>query len=472
MALDSNRLLRPSQPIVTPRARTWPSTRAAVAALLLVSACGDDEPAKMPMRRDSGAERDASDPVVDAAVRDSGTPKDTGTPEEGLLGNCAIDSNKIYSVKLRSEPFTGTPLAVDPSASMFALPFIGVQSGCLDVVNMTLFKGSSQGGEPMTKIASDHCALVRDAATAAVNGDWLVATVDNRVPPFDIWLQRYDSSKGEQGNPTRLSDVAAVETAIAIASYRDAQHAIVAWGDEAADGVKSLYTRVVDASGVPTGDAVRIQESPDLSFRGLSLAPLGENGAGLAYWRFSGDFATSEIVFRALDDAGKPSREEWVLATNAGPSASVDLATDAKLGGIVWSRAEGSQGRQVWFQRIDATGQAAELLVGPGRSPALRVVNSPFRGIDVSVAKLPTGYVASYRALPTATQPRAAIRLYFLDRNGAIIGDSDVSYTSESGGRTAVEASYDGRVVIGWSQVNMDGMSELKLVRLPCIGGA
>ncbi|HET6337985.1 MAG TPA: hypothetical protein VFG30_32410 [Polyangiales bacterium] len=445
------------------------AARAAAALLLLSAACGDDDGPKLSTRRDAGDRPDASE--VDAAVRDSGMPKDTGTPDEGLVGSCAIDSNKIYSVKQQNQPFVGTPLAVDPAASMFALPFVGPQAGCLDVVNMTLFKGSSTGGDPTTTVASDHCGLIKDAATAALQGHWLVATIDSRDPPFDVWLQRYDSSQGEQGAAVRLSTAPAVETALAIGSFRNGEHALVAWGDEETAGVRTLYTRVVDAGGAPVGDAVKIQESTDLFYRGLSVAPLGTTGAALAYWRYNEDFTTSEIVFRALDAMGAPTRDEWVLAVNAGPSPSVDVATDAMLGGIVWSRAEGSQGRQVWFQRIDASGQAAELLAGPGRSPALRIVNSPFRGIDVSVAKLLTGYVLSYRSLPAAAEPRAEIRLYFLDRNGAVIGDSDVSYTSASGGRTAVEAAYDGRVVIGWSQVNEDGKSELKLVRLPCIGG-
>jgi hypothetical protein len=65
----------------------------------------------------------------------------------------------------------------------------------------------------------------------------------------------------------------------------------------------------------------------------------------------------------------------------------------------------------------------------------------------------------------------AQIRLYFLDRYGAVIGNSDVSFTSASGGRTAIQAAYDGRVVVGWSQVNEDGKSVTKVVRLPCVGG-
>jgi hypothetical protein len=353
---------------------------------------------------------------------------------------------------------------------MFALPFVGSQAGCIDVVNVTMLKGGSQGGDPMTKVAIDRCALVKEAAATALKSQWLVAMIDNRTPPYDVWVQRYDPMLGEQGDAVRVSNSAAVDTALAIASLRDGEHAVVAWGDEGTTG-NALYTRLLAADGSVAGEPVRIDESTSLYFRGLSLAPLGEAGAALAYWRYSADFKTSELVFRALDASGTPVRDAWVLATNAGPAASIDVATGNAVGGIVYSIAEGSLGRQIWFQRIDDKGEAAELLAGPGRSPALRVVNPPFKGIDVSVAKLSAGYVMAYRGLPSANEPRAAIRLYFLDRNGAVIGHSDVAYTSEAGGRVAVEAAYDGRVVIGWSQVNSDGKSELKLVRLPCIGG-
>lgn len=444
---------------------------AVTALAVLAAACGDDDSKPTPpkKRRDAGA-RDAE--VADAEVkRDAGMKPDTGSPEEGLVGNCAIDSNKIYSVSLRNEPFLGTPLAVDPVASMFALPFVTPHAGCIDVVNMTLFKGSSEGGEPTTKVTSDHCGVIKEAAVAALQNRWIMATIDSRDPPYDVWVQRYDPTRGEQGKATRLSQGSEIETAIAIASFRDGTHAIVAWGDEQSNGMNSLRTRVIDPEAAAAGDSVVIEQTNGMYFRGLSLAPLGATGAALAYWRYNADLTTSELVFRALDASGKPVRDEWVIARDAGPAATIDVATDEQSGGIVYSRAEGSQGRQVWFQSIDATGQAAALVVGEGRASAQRIVNAPFRGIDVAVARLPAGYAVSYRSLPAEKQTRAAIRLYFLDRSGAVIGDSDVSYTSESGGRTGVEAAYDGRVVIGWSQVNDDGKSELKLVRLPCIGG-
>src|SRR6201999_4489322 len=124
----------------------------------------------------------------------------------------------------------------------------------------------------------------------------------------------------------------------------------------------------------------------------------------------------------------------------AGPSASIDLISDQEGGGLVYSRAEAQTGRQVWFQQIDSDGQPALQRTGTTRAPEQRVVNAPSRGIDVSVTKLRTGFIVTYRSLPKDESSMAMLRLYFLDRFGQVIGSSDVSYTSAAGGRTAIQS--------------------------------
>ena len=188
--------------------------------------------------------------------------------------------------------------------------------------------------------------------------------------------------------------------------------------------------------------------------------------------RYALDDAAAEIVFVPLDATGKATREPWVLAKAAGPSPSIDFIMDSEGGGIAYSIAEASTGRQVWFQQIDSTGMAAPQPSNTGRMPALRIVNSPQRGIDVALTKLRSSYILTYRALPSGNETRAMLRVYFLDRFGAVIGSSDVSYTSQGGGRTAVASSNDGRVALAWNEVNDDGSSTLKMVRLPCLGGS
>jgi hypothetical protein len=148
----------------------------------------------------------------------------------------------------------------------------------------------------------------------------------------------------------------------------------------------------------------------------------------------------------------------------------VDLATDSEGGGIVFARAEASTGRQIWFQQIDTDGLAALQRSGAARAPALRIVGAERRGIDVSVTKLRTTFILGYRELPQGNATRAALRAYFLDRYGAVVGSSDVSLTSIGGGRTALQSSEDGRVVLAWNELGENGGSSLKVVRVPCVG--
>jgi hypothetical protein len=446
--------------------------RALALGLSLFAACSGSRHGTpiAPGGKPDAGKQDEVDANVTEPIEDSGPKPDTGSPEVGLMGNCAIDSNKIFTVAQRDEPFLQTPLAVDPINSRFALPYVA-DGDCLQAVHMSSLAGAATSGDPQSDIAVDECSLVLDAVTTAIGDQWLVALVDNREPPYDVWVEPYDASHKKMGAAQRASQGASVEKELALVTLRNGTQAMLAWSDENGSAGQSLYARPLDNTGAPRGDAARIEQSDTLYYRGLALAALGADGAGLAYLRYSLDFKTSDIVFVALDNSGKAVRAPWVLASNAGPSPSVNLAVDEDSGGIVYSRAESQTGRQLWFQQIDDTGQAAAARTGTARASALRFLNAPFKGVDVSVAKLRTSFVVAYRALPAVNQDRAQIRLYFLDRFGAVIGNSDVSYTSLSGGRTAIQSAYDGRVVIGWSEVEEDGKSVTKVVRLPCIGG-
>jgi hypothetical protein len=160
-----------------------------------------------------------------------------------------------------------------------------------------------------------------------------------------------------------------------------------------------------------------------------------------------------------------------VLTRNAGTQASVDITVNEEGGAVIYTQAEAATGRQVWFQQIDDTGKAAGVRLGTGTAPAVRVVNAPTKAIDVSITKLLSNYVMAFRALPTADSTRAKIRMAFLNQVGNVFGDLDVSYTSDTGGKTAIKAAYDGRIVLAWSEVEDNGKSLIKMGRLPCVGG-
>jgi len=459
------------------RQRAFGLSPVTVAALACLSvACGgDDKPptttTTTPKERDAGSGSEPYDGSVVQPRPDSGSAQmQPGDPEPGLDGSCAVDSNKIFSVATRAQPFTSTPLAVDPLRSQFVLPYVS-EGSCLNAVRWASMAGAATSGAPANKVAFETCALVRDAAATALGDRWLIASVDNREAPYDVWVAPYDGTGSEPRGAQRISQSSRVETAVAVATLNSGDKALVAYADEDLNAGQGLYVRALDANGKPTAEAVRIEQSSTLYYTSLSLKPLGDSGAGLAYVRYSLDYKTSDIVFVTLDAAGKTVREPWVLAGNAGPSPSVDFILDNEGGAIVYSRAEASTGRQIWFQQIDSTGVAALARTGSTtRAPALRIVGAPQLGVDVSLTKLRTSFILSYRALPSGSETRAMLRVYFLDRYGAVIGSSDLSYTSQGGGRTAAASSNDGRVALAWNEVNDDGSSTLKMVRLPCLG--
>lgn len=457
--------------------RTASSWRCAVGFGLWVAACGGDEapPSTVPPNgADAGdaGYQNGSEPYdgsVPLPRRDAGASTiPPGDPEKGLTGQCSVDSNKIYTVAERERPFSSAPLTADPNNSRFIMPFVAT-GDCLDSVHMSMLMGAATGGEPTDSPAIDTCALVREAAATALSDRWLLATTDNREAPYDVWLTPYNPSTSDVGESQRVSATSSVETALAMATLSDGKTALLAYGDEQRGVGQALYVRPIDNLGKPAGDAIKLDESTELYFSNLSIKPLGA-GAGLVYVRSSLDNTTADIVFVALDAQGARIRDPWVLARNAGPSASVDLTVDSDSGGIVYARAEASIGRQIWFQKIDATGQAALLETGNTRTPPQRIVNSPARGIDVSIAQLRGSYVLVYRMLPQTEGGKAILRAYFLDRNGAVVGSSDVSYTSAGSGRTSVQSTGDGRVVVAWSEINDEGLGALKVARLPCVG--
>ena len=458
--------------------RPWTRGWAAGLSALALAACGgakQNNPPKTVSNKDAG-EISGSEPYdgsVPLPRQDAGAQTiPPGKPETGLSGNCAVDSNKIYTVAEREQPFTNTPLAVDRDNSRFMMPFVAT-GDCLDTVHMASLMGAATGGKPADSVALETCALVKYTAATALRDRWLVADTDNREAPYDVWVTPYQESTGLTLDSQRATEDSQIETALALSTLSDGDSALLAYASEPENGGQTLYVRPLSNTGSPAGNPVEIDTSKDgtqLYFTNLAMKPLGQ-GAGLVYVRYSLDYKTSDIVFIVLDAQGNVLRPAWVLAGNAGPSPSVDLTLDADGGGIVYSRAEAMTGRQVWFQLLDAAGQAALLRTGTTRSPAQRIVTSPARGIDVSITQLRASFVVGYRALPQTEDGRALIRAYFLDRNGAVVGSSDVSYTSLGGGRTNAQAATDGRVVVAWNELNDDGGSALKVVRLPCVGG-
>lgn len=210
------------------------------------------------------------------------------------------------------------------------------------------------------------------------------------------------------------------------------------------------------------------------------------------------DVSENRIVLEALDLDGKRTRDPWTLTDQAGQAGNVDLATDETGGAAVYSLAQGIDGSQVWIQRLDPMGDAEDVIVGTqfvGKEDATRVVGPPVRGVNPSITQLPQGFAVAYRALPLelpdCTRPGQCqdangdgipdpppdngvgsprIRVVFLGPQANVADESDVALSEALGGPTSIEAAFDGRVVVSWTDLHDDATSSLYAARLPCVG--
>lgn len=210
------------------------------------------------------------------------------------------------------------------------------------------------------------------------------------------------------------------------------------------------------------------------------------------------DVQENRIVLEALNLDGERTRNPRRLTDQAGRDGNVDLASNETGGAAVYSLAQGTEGSQVWLLRLGPDGDAVDVMLGTqvvGKEDPMRVVGPPVRALNPSITQLPQGFAVAYRALPLempdcsragqcldangdgipdpppdngVASPR--IRVVFLGRQGNVADESDVALSEALGGATSIEAAFDGRVVVSWTDLHDDATTSLYAVRLPCVG--
>lgn len=479
-----------------------------VVALLLSSlvvACGDSsddgDSVDTTPDEDAGPEHPHDDidgsapPPVDrdAAVV---TP---GDPPPGIEGNCAVDSNKVFHLAMNDEAPSLSALSVDRLESRFGLAYIEPSMDCLDAIYLAELHGAPGTVEPETIKLIDHCSTLDDVALAHNESNWLVAAVDNWMGAPDVWVHNVDPLLKESLPSNRITDDPNLTKGkLSLGTWAD-QGAMVAWVQSALDGsVSQLMVRALDSEGLPVADAVEIDRIDSAgvpaSFNSVTVRAVGNANVLVAYHKLeSMSGGKSQVLLRTVDRTGTPLRDVWVLSESAPADAGVDVAAGVgdqvaigsdgvteirteRGGAVVWTEQIAQTGLQVWFQAVGPDGQAARLLDNQGMdlgpAPKKRLVNSPLRAIDASVTRMPTGvgFAVAYRALVGGQVTAPRIRVLFLDRTGTQIGDSDIAYTSEWGGRTAIQSSLDGRFTIGWNELDENDQTVTTLIQLPCSG--
>ena len=408
---------------------------------------------------------------------DSGLP---GDPPPELAGiPCAVDTNKLYDLVTFEAGPTPIQLGVDLAQSSFGVAYVGPSQNCDDAVFLTQLQGASGIGEPETMLVSDECTEVVHTSIVHTGTHWVLAIADARHGAIDVSTVVVDADGPHTAKRVTESDARELETVIANAGEN---RVMAAWVDvDALTMEYKLRVRLLDADGAPVEDEVVLGEGPEYRYNGLTLQTIGETFIALGYRRVTNEDGSSQIVLEILDLAtGERDRDAWVLSDGAGSAGGIDLGTDVTGGAVMYSVGEGTS-QQLWLQMLAPSGMPALTMRGlevGGPAEPERIIGPPIDATDASLTKLPVGFAVSYRELPRdlnleddipADQPR--IRVYFVDRRGGRIGDSDIALALPYGGRTAIESGYDGRIVVGWSDTDEDGQTTLTAVKLPCVGG-
>jgi hypothetical protein len=430
---------------------------------------GDDGPGETHIG-DAGPEPDAGDPPLDAGPFDAGPPPPPRDVPDELQGQrCAVERDYIYELVTLSRPPEPTQLAVDAVSSRFAVGFVDSSTECLEALYLAQLEGAS-GIAPEITAAVDPCSTIEHVTVAHSAEKWLLGSIDSREDSRDLWAQTYDPDADRAGEGYRISDSPGGESEAMLAATT-AGNAIAAWVEyDLASDSASLMARALDAEGKPRHDIVVLEDGVSGSFSGLTMSRVGPSLVALGYRSFDRD-GRSELVLDVLDaETAERNREPWIVTTDGGANGSIDISGDDEGAGVIYSVIQGTS-QQLWFQRLgpNALIQTSADTVGTA-ADAVRVIGPPYLAVDASIARVPAGFIVAYRALVGGEIQSPSIRVHFLDRFGRVIGQSGVALAGEFGGRTSVEAAYDGRVVVAWSDGSETSETTLFAVKLPCVG--
>jgi hypothetical protein len=445
--------------------------------------CGDDEPPAVSSDRDGEVEEDASftgpdtgPPPVDVPDASDIFP---GEPPPELEGEqCAAHTNKIYELTTTPGDPVPAQLAVDRLSAHFGMTFMSSADDlmCSSGVGFAELYGPPGSVEAEPMIAYDECTLIEQAAIARGDDAWLLAITDNRMEARDLWVHAFDPESGDTIATHRITENMAAESSVALLSI-ERDRTLIVWTETAFDSSgTALRAQFLSGEGEPTGEPVELAEASTAFYSGMSMALLGDNYIGLVYRKEDASVFSAVLEVLSIETA-EADREPWVLTAEAGFGGSVDIASDSRGAGVVYTIWQGTS-RQVWFQALGLDGRALPVMMANqtgGPSEPNSIVGTQQPAVDVSVAKLATGFVVAYRALPSPSVPQPRIRVHFLDRRGEIIGEGSVALAAMTGGQTALESAFDGRLILSWSDSELVGdagfeepLSTLRALVVPC----
>jgi hypothetical protein len=419
----------------------------------------DDKPPPVP--RPDGGPRDAATPPADAGdSADAGDDGDAGPPPldgatppdgGGTSGDTCVFGGEEDTFKLGTDiQERGRLVRIGGGPSGWAAVWADLADGFHDVRGAIVPSGGV--AEPALVDLTDDPGIEREPAVTYAGGSWLVTYASNTSGAYETYAQVASGALSPTGAPTPLTNTSeAREDSTSVIAAGDGY--LASWvQDDMVAGTRELYVQAFGADFSPTGSA-RAVATGSAGTTVPELAPVGA-GAALAFVRGTGD--GSEIVLQMLDAHGS-SRGEPTIVADAGVEGTLDLAGGGDSGAIVYGLIVGGSRTEVRFRAFDADGA----LTGGTRV----VVGSPSEGRDASVTPFAGGYAVAYRRIDGTASVTLVVAL--LSFAGEVVEELELFPTSPIGGRTTIEASGDGSLLVGFAEPG-DGETDILAARVRC----
>lgn len=313
----------------------------------------------------------------------------------------------------------------------------------------------SMGALPSPKPLLPGCKVARDVAMLGIVGGYHLAWVDNSTETAELHRIMLDRDMKTMGGFERITITdSADELEVRPVLGTISERSLLAWiTRNSVTKQEAIMGKFLDGEDTETFALVEAGANHDP--QGLAITPISIENRGEIAW--VGPQTAPGVWVLPLDETGHPDGSPIKLTDRVGASSSVDLAPRIDGGGAVYSIVIDSI-PQVRFRRLDYMGQP--------RGDERVLISTPQRAQDASIAGLGGGYAVAYRVLPSSGDEGAEIRLTFISKEGNVTRDAQgrvVSYkigdSTLSSGRTQVEVSLDGVLMIGWLDAADSGTS-------------
>jgi hypothetical protein len=399
-----------------------------VLSMLVLTACGDDN-------------AEAYSPVGPDRIRDAGARRDAGA---GPSPDAGEHDNEIFSGDLYLCGYDDGDAFTHAAAAQADLAIAADERG------FALLHHDADGAllitaVPIGELAQSPVRLVRASDAAA---RFAVAARDvgfllswRAGGPFGsaLWSRELSSA---------AHPVVSLSTALAPSPGdgelfallgRERGYAAV-WHDDGG-GARALFGAELGADGEPSGDAPELAIDSASAAEDLHLAELGASGAMLAWLEHDSD-GRGRIAAQRLDADLSVRGEPVELSRHDVDGSRFDFAGRGASAGLIYGVRDGGAREAIKYLRVDADGTSDQAV--------LDILHAPGRAVAGSIASFGQGYAVAYRALPSLGVPAPVVRVAFINQFGAIVHEAELGETTEQGGRTAIAATTDGHLLVGW----------------------